>query len=210
MGLAAERFVSGPEPTPATGSEASIHPFVRTRRHRVVALLGAAAAVAVLGLGVGALVNSGSEGMDDSAATGTSVERGEDAAAADDKGLRPETADGDELNGEFADAPWEKRVPAERAYVVRSQHLTHDLARIQAEFLPSPATARYGKTLIHAPVGFTCADAPWNRGVLVAVRYDGAPAYVKFRQPMGASQVVEVLQCGTAEVLRSTTLPTNG
>ena len=52
--------------------------------------------------------------------------------------------------------------------------------------------------------------AAWGRGVLVAVRNDGAPAYVAFRQPMGASQVVEVLQCGTAEVLRSTTLPTGG
>lgn len=211
VGLAAERSVDPVEPSPATGSEASIHPFARTRRHRVVALLGAAAAVAVVGLGVGALLDHDSDSASDSAATGSSVERGEKAATEGEalKSVAPESASAsDQVE---ADAPaWEKVVPAPRAAGVRSRHLTHDLAAIQSDYLPSPGRARYGKTLIHQPQGFTCPTADWGRGVLVAATYDGDPAYVAFRRPMGSTQVVEVLQCGTAEVLRSTTLPTDG
>lgn len=208
-GLAAERGVLA-EPSPATGSEASVHPLVRTRRHRVVAWVGAAAAVAVFGLGVGALLDqqSGSDSADDSAASGGSVDRGNaDLAKREATGTdAPEDSVG--ASEEFA--PWEKVVTNDRVYRVRSRHLTHDLARIQAVQLPEPGTGRYGKTLIHRPQGFPCADARWGRGVLVAARYDGDPTYVAFRQPMGDSQVVDVLQCGTAEVLRTTTLPTNG
>ena len=208
-GLAAERAVAV-DPSPATGSEASVHPFVRTRRHRVVALLGAAAAVAVVGLGIGALVDRDSAGVDDSA-TGSSVERGGDAGVADEsmKVTAPQVS-GSSETADDAPPAWQKVVVAPRAAVVRSRHLTHDLALIQSRYLPSPGAARYGKTLIHQPQGFTCPSADWGRGVLVAARYDGDPAFVAFRQPMGASQVVEVLQCGTAEVLRTTTLPTRG
>lgn len=212
-GLAADRSAGAAEPSAATGSEASIHPFVRTRRHRVVALLGAAAAVAVVGLGIGALVDRDSDNMDDSAATGTSVERGDKAATAESlKAVNPEDGVDDSANTDDDPAPpaWEKVVGAPRVAVVRSRHLTRDLAAIQDRYLPSPGTARYGKTLVHQPQGFTCPSADWGRGVLVAATYDGDPAYVAFRQPMGASQVVEVLQCGTAEVLRTTTLPTRG
>ena len=63
---------------------------------------------------------------------------------------------------------------------------------------------------MQAPQGFACKSAAWGRGVLVAVRYDGAPAFVAFRMPMGETQVVDVLQCGTGDTLRSTTLPTDG
>ncbi|MEZ0577526.1 hypothetical protein [Nocardioides sp. MH1] len=206
-GLVAERLAEEPEPTPATGSEASIHPLVRTRRHRVVAVLGAAAAVAVLGLGIGALLDQGSDDAGDSAATDAGVERGVHADA-DSGAAKAQPSESLETADELA--AYEKIVLAPRASTVRSPHLTRDLARIQAAYLSSPGSARYGKTLIHEPKGFTCADAVWGRGVLVAARYDGAPAYVAFRQPMGDSQVVEVLQCGTAEVLRSTTLPTDG
>jgi hypothetical protein len=210
VGLAAERAAGPVDPSPATGSEASIHPFARTRRHRVVALLGAAAAVAVVGLGVGALIDRDSRSSSDSAATDSSVKRGERAAAAEDARKVPTPSDGS-ASLQADDTPtYEKVVPAPGAAHVRSRHLTRDLAAIQADYLPAPGRARYGKTLIHQPQGFTCAPADWGQGVLVAATYDGDPAYVAFRQPMGSSQVVEVLQCGTAEVLRSTTLPTDG
>jgi hypothetical protein len=216
VGLAAERpvdpveRVEPVEPSPATGSEASIHPFARTRRHRVVALLGAAAAVAVMGLGIGALIDRDSDSAGDSAATDASVERGAKAADEDArKGVVPEDSMSSDLL--TVDTPaWEKVVRAPRAADVRSRHLSRDLAAIQSRYLPAPGQARYGKTLIHQPQGFTCPTADWGRGVLVAATYDGDPAYVAFRRPMGSTQVVEVLQCGTAEVLRSTTLPTGG
>lgn len=214
-GLAVERGGAATEPTPATGSEASIHPLVRTRRHRVVAVLGAAAAVAVLALGVGTFVDREPQAGDDAGgAADTGVVRGEAPRQGDDE------ADGDAMSVAPDDGaaetnldgvPWEMMRETEgRPHVVRPGHLTRDLARIQdATFgARGPSAARYGKVLIHAPRGFTCARADWGRGVLVAARYDGDPAYVAFRQPMGATQVVEVLQCGTGELLRSTTLPT--
>ncbi|UMG94194.1 hypothetical protein [Nocardioides sp. TF02-7] len=80
------------------------------------------------------------------------------------------------------------------------------LARLQAVALPESEVADYDHTTVTAPAGFRCAPADWGPGVLVAVRYDGRPALVAFREPMGRSQVVEVLQCGTGEVLRSVTI----
>jgi hypothetical protein len=76
--------------------------------------------------------------------------------------------------------------------------------------LAAPAAADYVAVPAQAPQDFACDLTTWGRGVLVGVRYDGAPAFVRFLEPMGDSQVVEVLQCGTGEVVRSTTLPTHG
>lgn len=52
-----------------------------------------------------------------------------------------------------------------------------------------------------------CESADWGPGLLVRVRYAGEPAVLAFRSPAGDTQVVDLLQCGTAEVLRSVTLP---
>lgn len=202
-GLATARDL--PEPHPATGSEAVV-PLVRTRRHRVVAWVGAAAAVAVFGLGVGAVINQDQgDGDAGTAADSAPVERG---AAEDDlqdgPGIAPTADETEAAEGEQI---WIKRVDRGPAYVVRSAHLTRDLDRIRAARV-DPVAAGYDMTTIFGPRSFSCPSADWGRGILVAARYDGAPAYVAFREPMGESQVVEVLQCGTGELLRSTTLPT--
>jgi hypothetical protein len=56
--------------------------------------------------------------------------------------------------------------------------------------------------------GFVCDPAPsWGPGDLVAVRYSGVPAVLAFRPPAGDTQVVDLLECGTAAILRSVTLP---
>jgi hypothetical protein len=214
IGLAADRAVGGAEPSPATGSEATVIPLVRTRRHRVVAVLGAAAAVAVFGLGIATFFDGDSESLDDTgAADSGGVHRG-DAADNEAVGKQPSAAaesDGrgtEETTADLEDAPWVMRVTSEHGpYVVHSRHVTRDLARVQAAVLDQPRTAHYGKTTIHEPRDFSCPTAQWGRGILVAARYDDAPAYVAFRQPMGDTQVVEVLQCGTGDLLRSTTLP---
>jgi hypothetical protein len=54
---------------------------------------------------------------------------------------------------------------------------------------------------------FSCKRAPFGRGRLVAVRYQGTSAVLAVRPPTGDSVVVELLQCGTATVLRSATVP---
>jgi hypothetical protein len=202
LDLAAERGLADPVPAD------NVIPITRTRRHRVVAVLGAAAAVAVFGLGVGAVLNSESGGDDDAgSAADSAVDRGDNAGAAEEDAaptaIEPETADGDVTRKDSYDL-------SDRAYVVRPRHLSGDLARIQGLALPDPDAADYDRGLVHAPKGFTCELTTSGRGILVGVRYDGSPAFVRFLEPIGDSQVVEVLQCGTGDILRSTTLPTQG
>ncbi|GGO73810.1 hypothetical protein [Nocardioides deserti] len=54
---------------------------------------------------------------------------------------------------------------------------------------------------------FECTPADWGAGVAVPVLYDDEPHVLVFRAPAGDSQVADLLQCGTGETLRSTTLP---
>ena len=200
-GLNAERIAIDPVPAD------NVVPIARTRRHRVVAVLGAAAAVVVFGLAVGSFFD---QSGDDSDSAGTAadsdVQRGgvnEDSNAEDAPNAADTEDEATAQEGTNFDV-------AGRAFVVRSRHLSDDLARIQAKVLPDPDTAIYSQFIVHAPDGFACETASWNRGILVAVRYDGDPAFVRFRVPMGDVQVVDVLQCGTGDLLRSTTLPTDG
>ena len=109
-------------------------------------------------------------------------------------GISPET--GDYLEGD-------------RAFVVRPRQLSQDLTQLQGLVLDVPAEADYDQALVYAPQGFSCRLATPGRGVLVGVRYDGRPAFVRFLEPMGDSQIVEVVQCRTGDLLRSTTLPTD-
>jgi len=51
-----------------------------------------------------------------------------------------------------------------------------------------------------------CAPADWGTGDLVAVEYQGQPAVLALRPARGDTQVADLLQCGTAGVLRSVTL----
>ncbi|WP_121254012.1 hypothetical protein [Nocardioides ferulae] len=55
---------------------------------------------------------------------------------------------------------------------------------------------------------FECTPADWGAGRLVPVLYDGDPAVLAFRPRTGDSRVVELLQCGSGDVLRSLTVPT--
>jgi len=206
VGLAAERVTVDPVP-----ADNVIH-LARTRRHRVVAVLGAAAAVAVLGLGIGTFFDRSGDDVQDASSADSGFARGDDEAAnpeANAADAAPtESGSDDSLND--LDEFERKEIAGDRAFPVHSSHLSRDLARIQGIVLPRPDAADYSRTLIHAPKGFSCRTAQWGRGILVGVRYDGTPAFVAFREPMGDSQVVEVLQCGTGDLLRSTTLPTAG
>jgi hypothetical protein len=54
---------------------------------------------------------------------------------------------------------------------------------------------------------FVCSPAEFGEGLLLAVRYEGAPAVLAYRSATGETQSVELLQCGTAKVLRSKVIP---
>lgn len=202
VGLAAERATIDPVPAD------NVVPITRTRRHRVVAVLGAAAAVAVFGLAVGAVVDGSSEDDDAGSAADSAVERG-DAAGFEEAAPSEDPV---QDNGAESDVPTSKEVYREgdRPYAVRPRQLSRDLTAIQGLVLGVPADADYAGALLYAPQDFSCKLPQRGRGVLVGVRYDGGPAFVRFREPMGDSQIVEVLQCGTGDLLRTTTLPTQG
>ncbi len=200
-GLTAERIAIDPVPAD------NVIPITRTRRHRVVAVLGAAAAVVVFGLAIGSFFEQSGDdaGTVDDAAADSDFVRGDGEDAA---GVEEHQADSPEPEATTKDGYGV--IVADRAYVVRSRHLSADLARIQGLVLRDPSAAPYSQFLVHVPEGFACRSAAWGRGILVGVRYDGDPAFVAFREPMGDAQVVDVLQCGTGDTLRTTTLPTDG
>ena len=54
---------------------------------------------------------------------------------------------------------------------------------------------------------FACEPAGFGDGTLVPVLYDEMPAVLAYRPPTDDAQVVDLLQCGTGDVLRTTTLP---
>ncbi len=207
VGLAAER---GVDPVPAD----NVLPLARTRRRRAVVILGAAAAVAVIGgFGFGSFLDSNDSGADSVSDAGADVrvERGGEDSALDATGEPPvenEVEDHRTIIG--VDPGAEAYREGHRAYVVGSRHLTRDLARIQGKVLAAPEDADYTPGVVYAPQDFSCRIVRSGRGILVGVLYDGDPAFVRFLEPIGDSQVVDVLQCGTGDPLRSTTLPTHG
>jgi len=204
VGLAAERVTVDPVPAD------NVIPITRTRRHRVVAVLGAAATVAVIGgLGFGAFQGDGSDdSLGDAGSAGGVVERGDDDAAESAPSEASARDEVDDLESDGSINPAEIYIQGDQPYVVRPQFLTSDLARIQDRVLAVDVGADYDQALVYAPQDFSCRLATTGRGILVGVRYDGGPAFVRFLAPMGDSQIVEVLQCRTGDLLRSTTLPT--
>ena len=180
------------------------------RRRRAAALLVAAAAVVVGGVAL-ASRDSGSDNGSASTAADSSVSRAQ-GSAAEDYAAAPNSGSG----GGGSARHLRKDMDASRSTVdgleavvpgrLRPDHLAADLRALRSDWRRVPATA-YDATAPVLPPGFPCAPASYGRGVLLGARYGARPAVVAFRMPRGDTQVVEVLQCGTGEVLRSTALP---
>lgn len=224
-GLAAERAAGlPPGGVHASHPEAPavvvpLDPAALRRRRRVRVLFGAAAAVAAIAVGVGVVSDRGS---------------GEDAALrglAEDGSARESAVAGSSDSLDAAGVPEAAQAPStvppgvreDSAFVtlqrvpsggplheVRAAHLREDLVALQHLFLPHPSTADYAGTVLVAPPDLVCEPAVFGPGHLVGVQYDGQPAVVAFRAPVGTTQVAEVLACGTGDVLQSTTLTATG
>ncbi|TNM38423.1 hypothetical protein FHP29_14285 [Nocardioides albidus] len=231
-GLAAERATgrlaggvheSHPE---APAVVVPLDPAALRRRRRVRVLFGAAAAVAAVVAGVGVVSDrQGGEDLsaahemakDDSArdSAGALVE-GADGAGADEAELppSPEAAaapSADDRGGSGAPYVEPRRVATDQPVrEVRVQHLREDLVALQHLTLPHPQGLDYSAVTLTAPADFMCEPADFGLGQLIGVRYDGKPAVVAFRMPVGSTQVAEVLACGTGDVLHSTTLAATG
>ncbi len=71
---------------------------------------------------------------------------------------------------------------------------------------PAPDARRPGPAPQDA-ADFACPAADWGPGRAVAVRYATAPAVLVLRPATRATQVADLVECGSADVLRSVTLP---
>lgn len=231
--LVAERPVV---PLPATSSDHTgvvlpMDAAARKRRTRVRVLLGAAAAVLVAGLAGGVLTEQSADDLaaaDQIAAADPArseaagqADVGADAAgglAEAPEALRDDAADAERYAAEELDGALEEqsvddttaRALARKASdgpvrEIRADQLRADLTALQHASVP--ADADYAAATLLAPEDFVCEEADFGAGFLVGVTYEGRPAVVAFREPVGSTQAAEVLACGTADVLHSTTLP---
>ena len=194
--LVAERSVPSPEEPLAP-----VVPLSSRRRRTFAALFVAAAAVVIAGIGVPLLHDDSSTQQTASSdmAVGRTPSSGVAATA-------PRAASQDQANGTNQKlAGTESYRALDSTVTLRRHTLRADLVRLRRQV---PPDATYRSAAVHAPAGFTCHPARFGRGYLLGTRYAGAPAVVAFRAPNGSTQVAEVLQCGTARVLRSITLPT--
>jgi hypothetical protein len=209
-GLAAEGPQAVDPPAPPPG--APVVDLAARRRRRAVGLLGAAAAVVVLGVAAGQLVGTTTGGGDDSSSAGGSAAFDEQPTVSSDA----EGASGAESDPQDeaapsspAPAPNPAEAPPDSVYALNGRTFVREVRRIRDTATPTPSRADAflsGADLTTSSM-FVCPGADWGEGDLVAVRYAGRPAVLAFRPPVGDTQTVDLLQCGSGEVLRSTTLP---
>ncbi|MEO9322337.1 hypothetical protein ABFT23_02535 [Nocardioides sp. C4-1] len=194
--LAAEgtRAVDPPPPPPYQGTVVDL---AARRRRRVTGLLGAAAAVVVLGVGATQLIDT--TGSDDSSS-------GDSAGTAEDGG--------GEL-AESAPSPMPSREPnsavpapsqaAPDVPPISRQTFGDAVLALRDRGIPEEDVSR-DDDLTTAPL-FVCDVADFGEGDLVAVRYEGKEAVLAYRPVQGTTQVVDLLQCGSGDVLRSKVIP---
>ena len=212
----------------AEGSTAGAVTVLAARRRRHVGgLLLAAAAVVVAAVGIGqvadfgagtsgndaggtAAVDSG-EGADRGAVSG-SAESLDDGGAAEEVAPTPMTEPGAGLAGPQDGSS--SRLQAVTRVRVRVQQFSRDSADIRAALTSTPVRDEYAApsparlpAILRTRQVFECGSTDLGSGTWVAVFYDRAPGVLVFRRSAGDTQVVELVQCGTGEILRSTTLP---
>lgn len=204
------------------------------RRRTAVRLLGAAAAVVVVGIGIGQLdLGSGGGDADGGAAGGASVAEapadvqresagvGVTREAPVPSGRTPLVVTGKDLrrlsawrsldftsrdlatNGYLGEVPPVPSAPSMAAG--RGNEMS--LNDLEAELYAADEDRRSATDDLKRSPWFTCKKGPYGEGRLVAVQYRGNPAVVAVRPSTGDSVAVELLQCGTATVLRSVTVP---
>lgn len=180
---------------------ADVVPLAARRRRRAGALLLAAAAVVVGGVALGQYSPSGdgdSSGAD--TAADSAVDRTDQGAG---RAEAPEAGAFDEATPGNSDG-LTLRKTGETAARVRPDHFAADVKALRRSH---QLAASLDDSALAVPRDFHCKRADFGPGLLVGVRYGDQPAVVAYRPPTGDTQVVEALQCGTGDVLRSTTVP---
>ena len=200
--LAAEgvRAVDEPEPT-----EAAVVDLAARRRRRVVGLLGAAAAVVVLAVGVGQVVEHAGSGADFTSSQ--SDDGGVGAASSDESGGKTQ-GDGAAPAAPSEVQPGDGALPrtVPRVGTPDFKQTVLGLRRGAAVRSTTDDTA-YSAADLTTESMFVCPPTVLGVGRMVPVTFVGSPAVLAYRPPTGDTQVVELLQCGTGEVLRSVVVP---
>lgn len=209
-GLAAEGPHAVDPPAPPVG--APVVDLAARRRRRAAGLLGAAAAVVVLGVAAGQVVRSGggSSDGDSSADAGAASEELPSTSANGGNDAAGESAPSDDTGEDDGSAAAPNEAPPpDSVYSLNARTFARLVRTIRdtAPTTPSRADTFLSGADLTTSSMFVCPPADWGEGDLVAVRYAGRPAVLAFRPPVGDTQAVDLLQCGSGEVLRSTTLP---
>ena len=180
----------------------------RRRRRRAGWLLSAAAAVLVVGVGTGIVIrpdaggDEASSAVDDQSAD-QKLKRGDSAAEAAPEEAPSPTAAPTSPPSASQIMP---RLPA--PVRLTPNNLNRQILKLQAEQgIPADASEVKGDAQLTSATNFVCAPARFGPGTLRPVYYLGQPAVLVFAPPVGKTQVVELLRCGSADRLRSTTVP---
>lgn len=180
-GLVAER-AAAESPSSAVAS-------LDRRRRRWPQVLAAAAAVSVVGLGLGQVVGHDAEMAADSASAGSGVEYSPDVAddGAEDSG--PARRDARVESDLDAPAPLAERdeYAAEPTLRLRTSSLTLDLQRIEDFALAVPAGRRWSTACVQPDTG---RGDEW-----LPVHVDGSPGILVLRAPTGERRRAEVYTC---------------
>jgi hypothetical protein len=171
------------------------------RRRRAGSLLVAAAVVGVVGIGVSQVVNS--QGGADTATSGA-AERAEQGA---EPRQSKNGSDAAESGGEpVAPAPTATQDKAD-LIELRRNRLADGLVVARRGLSSFDSKVDDDRGSADRAAGSACGADAWGRGRFVPASYGGTPAVVVFRRPVGDTQVAEVFLCGSAEPVRSVTLP---
>ncbi len=198
----------------AGAHDAEVVELAARRRRRVTTLL--AAAVAVVAVGVGAQV-LGSDDLEPSAGDASSATAPEPTA---DELLESGAAGAAEQSAPAPEPPAMAQGPAAASALrdvgdarIRAAYFAIDVERVRANVVdysadtPTPTQGGGAADSTEASRMDLCEPGAWGPGQLYLVRYAGNPAVLAFRPAVGETQVVDLLQCGTADILRSVTLP---
>ncbi len=184
------------------------------RRRRVRTLLVAAAAVVVVGIGIGQVVPIG-QSSDDAASTSDSAGSSAESFA-DNRSADSDTTSGlDDSSGYSQAAPEgaETEVGPLGSNPRPPVRLTSEgFAKEAVRLRERPGVRATAGAVVPAEAlsgaeDFVCETADWGPGKLLAALYDAVPTVLAYRPVAGATQTVDLLRCGTGEVLRSTVLP---
>lgn len=171
----------------ARARDSGVHSLAHRRRQRGRLLLVAAAAAVAVGVAVPQL--TGSSGSDTTAS---------DSAASAPRASAESAPAQDAAGAQAAPNP-----AAGGVVILGAATFEADVARVAGAGRGSGASSSDLSL-----TGVACGSGDYGAGRLLPAVYDGTPAVLALRAPGGGVRRIDLLACGSAEVLRSTTVPT--